>query len=754
MRRFRTRVRFPAPPPFSPGCGTIFSILRLALAPRLPDDALVAMRMAISDGLRAARQRVNARDERLRWLHPSAKRSRNGLLRRVAAWLRPGGQHAPPPPAPNPLRATAALPPSARTPSACAPRRTPRPRSRRTRSTSSRRAGCAGSRTPPATTSRGSPSARGERVTRVRPARRDGGRRSPGQPVRLLHRRALREDAVRLPGRADGAISRLTSTPATPRTRAARSSRRSSRRSPRRGRRSTAWWRSTTPSTGASGTSSAKRAACGRRSETLAEGRGSCRDSAVLLVAALRSRGLAARFVSGYLVQLTDEGMIPDEPRGVARDVVDLHAWAEVYLPGGGWIGLDATSGLLCGEGHIPLACTARARPPRRRRTGRATCRRRGRHLRDEGGPARATSRGRRLRSPRRRGRSSSRPAIASTRRSRRQGVELTVGGEPTFTSRLHPEAPEWNGEALGADKWEQGVALAEALRTRIAPGRRHPAPLRQALPRREPAALGARHPRRDATASPLVTDRSAHRARGPLVGRRRAAPDGRARRAARRRQGPRARGVRRPVAPAARRGAPARRGRSASRRPSRPGRAAAARAPARSRSRHRGRLRRSRSRAPRAAGWRGHAWTFRRERLYLVPGRQPDRAAPAARLDRGRAPAAARGRALRRARPIRAAAISRRSTSKQAAIVAIEQPQQHPATAASARHCASSRATGRSSSSCRRSRARRASAISCKPSTRRPPRSTSASSSRATRRRNRPSSCTSRSRPTLASSR
>ncbi|MBC7841870.1 MAG: transglutaminase family protein [Gemmatimonadaceae bacterium] len=92
---------------------------------------------------------------------------------------------------------------------------------------------------------------------------------------------------------------------------------------------------------------------------TLLEGCGSCRDSAVLLIAALRSRGLAARFVSGYLIQLADEASIVGTPAMVTSDDVALHAWAEVYVPGGGWIGLDATSGLLCGAGHVPLACTS-----------------------------------------------------------------------------------------------------------------------------------------------------------------------------------------------------------------------------------------------------------------------------------------------------------------------------------------------------------------------------------------------------------
>ncbi|MCO5170868.1 MAG: transglutaminase family protein [Planctomycetes bacterium] len=203
--------------------------------------------------------------------------------------------------------------------------------------------------------------------------------------------------------------------------------------------------------------------------ETLTLGRGSCRDSAVLLVDLLRAHGLAARFVSGYLVQLADEGNIPDLPRGLTRDAVDLHAWAEVYMPGGGWIGLDGTSGLFCGEGHVPL-CVAVQPELAAPVTGSASAAASAVTFELE-----VTRLGHEPR-PRRPYTDEQWEALRAAGRAvdarlRAEDLRLTMGGEPTWTSREHPRAPEWNAEALGPTKWSQGLRLAHHLRERLPAG-------------------------------------------------------------------------------------------------------------------------------------------------------------------------------------------------------------------------------------------------------------------------------------------
>jgi uncharacterized protein (DUF2126 family)/transglutaminase-like putative cysteine protease len=201
---------------------------------------------------------------------------------------------------------------------------------------------------------------------------------------------------------------------------------------------------------------------------TLRTGIGSCRDSAWLLISVLRRLGLAARFVSGYLVQLASDVPALDGPSGPSADFTDLHAWAEVYLPGAGWVGLDATSGLLVGEGHIPLAATpspAAAAPI----TGAV-------------GPCHATMEFANVVS-----RIHEDPRVtlpytddqwteilalgarvdASTEE---RDVRLTVGGEPTFVSIDDQTAAEWTTAADGPHKRELASRLAARLAERLAP--------------------------------------------------------------------------------------------------------------------------------------------------------------------------------------------------------------------------------------------------------------------------------------------
>lgn len=81
---------------------------------------------------------------------------------------------------------------------------------------------------------------------------------------------------------------------------------------------------------------------------TLAEGEGSCRDTATLFCAACRAMGIAARFVSGY-----------ERDAALRPDGGDLHAWAEVYLQGGGWRGFDPSRGLAVADTHVAVAAAS-----------------------------------------------------------------------------------------------------------------------------------------------------------------------------------------------------------------------------------------------------------------------------------------------------------------------------------------------------------------------------------------------------------
>ncbi len=212
--------------------------------------------------------------------------------------------------------------------------------------------------------------------------------------------------------------------------------------------------------------------------ETLSKSTGSCRDSAWLLVQLLRHLGLAARFASGYLVQLTADVKSLDGPSGPERDFTDLHAWAEVYLPGAGWIGLDPTSGLLTGEGHIPLACAAdptNAAPISGAFNFEKDPAKEGDECQVEFQFSMGVSRiheDPRVTKPYTEEQWREIEALGHRvdERLKAGDVRLTMGGEPTFVSIDDRDGAEWNIAALGPLKRDRAGELLRRLRNRFAP--------------------------------------------------------------------------------------------------------------------------------------------------------------------------------------------------------------------------------------------------------------------------------------------
>ncbi|MCW8885070.1 MAG: transglutaminase family protein [Motiliproteus sp.] len=202
--------------------------------------------------------------------------------------------------------------------------------------------------------------------------------------------------------------------------------------------------------------------------ETLALKRGSCRDTGWLLVQILRHLGLAARFTSGYLVQLVSDVKSLDGPSGPEQDFTDLHAWCEVFLPGAGWVGLDPTSGLFAGEGHIPLACTPspQSAAPISGATDKCEV------ALEFSNTVTRIHEDPRVTKPYSEDQWQCINALGDEvdRQLEEMDVRLTMGGEPTFVSIDDMDSAQWNTEALGDDKLSLAKDLLVRLRDRFAP--------------------------------------------------------------------------------------------------------------------------------------------------------------------------------------------------------------------------------------------------------------------------------------------